>query len=842
MSDPSARLDAALGRRYTIERELGRGGMGTVYLARDRKHHRQVAIKVLPADLAAAVGPERFLREIGIVARLSHPNILPLHDSGQAAGLLYYVTPYIEGASLGVRLHRAPPLLLTEALSLAREVGEALAHAHAQGVVHRDVKPDNILLHEGHALLADFGVARAADDERVTDSGLGIGTPAYASPEQAAGSRLVDHRSDIYSLGCVLYEMLAGPAPHGHDLLARRFTEPLPPPSRLRQEVPPWVDAAIARALAARPDDRFGSAREFRDALSPRGHADPVSPAEPRTVRGRTRWMAAGAAALAVVGAALAFLPGRAGRLDSRQVVVAGFENRTGDPGLAPVGDIAVDYIARGLAATRLLHEVYDARAIALEAGQPVRVGVLAGRELARRLGAGTVLGGSYYREGDSLHFEAQLVDASNGRLILSLDPVVGPLSDRIRVVESLRQRVMAGFAVVSQPAFGDWQASSVPPTYQAYQEMLVAGDDLWLFKPDEAIVHLRRAIAEDSGYSGAKASLVYALGELNDCHAVDSLAAILRGRTEPLPPAEQGWVSYSRAACRHDVPGKLAAAKAVLEAAPRSIGFTVLAGINAIELSRPHEALQILHGFDAVRAPLSPQQRDVYWSFVGYAYHDLGQFDRQLEAVDHMGEEPAIERARALAALGDSGAVRHLVMQWLEHPDTSGPALERAECAALELRAHRAAPTAMLILDRVAMLRGSAGAATGGDEPCLWNLFSGHYYDGRLDDAEAAYSRLLAQDTGSVQAHAALGAIAARRGEQAEVERHDAWLAAHAGGLFVLARARLAALQGRREEATLLLRTAMQRDIERHFLHIDPDFESLQTYPPYRELLRSQD
>ena len=270
-----ARLSAALGRRYAIERELGRGGMGTVYLALDRRHGRPVALKVLPPDVAEALGPERFLREIGIVARLSHPNILPLYDSGRAGGRLYYVLPYIGGGSLADRLGQGPPIPVTEAVTLAREIADALAHAHAHGVIHRDVKPDNILLHEGHALLADFGVARAAGDGLRTDSGLAVGTAAYASPEQAAGSRGLDERSDVYGLGCVLYEMLAGPAPRGRDLLARRFTEPLPPPTVLRGEVPSWLDGVVGQALAARPDQRYPTAAAFRDALAtPAGAAD----------------------------------------------------------------------------------------------------------------------------------------------------------------------------------------------------------------------------------------------------------------------------------------------------------------------------------------------------------------------------------------------------------------------------------------------------------------------------------------------------------------------------------------------------------------------------------------
>src|SRR5437867_1641332 len=216
MADQLARLQAALADRYTIERELGRGGMATVYLAQDLKHHRKVAIKVLKPELAAALGPERFLQEIEIAAGLTHPHILPLHDSGEATGLLYYVMPYVEGETLRNRLDRAGQLPVAEAVQIVREVADALSHAHSHDVVHRDIKPENILLEAGHAVVSDFGIARAiraAAGASLTATGLAVGTPAYMSPEQAAGDSVLDGRSDVYALGCVLYEMLAGEPP-----------------------------------------------------------------------------------------------------------------------------------------------------------------------------------------------------------------------------------------------------------------------------------------------------------------------------------------------------------------------------------------------------------------------------------------------------------------------------------------------------------------------------------------------------------------------------------------------------------------------------------------------------
>ncbi len=278
MHEFSTQLAAALADRYTIDRAVGAGGMATVYLADDLKHGRKVAVKVLHPELAAVLGPERFLNEIKVTANLQHPHILPLHDSGQVDGLLFYVMPFVDGESLRDLLNRETQLAVDDATRIASEVADALGAAHAVGVVHRDIKPENILLTGGHALVADFGIARAvkaAGGTRLTETGLSLGTPQYMSPEQASGQQDVDGRSDVYALGCVTYEMLVGEPPHTgpnpQAVIAKVLTNPAPSVRETRELVSPQMDSAIRKALARLPADRFSSAKQFADALQTTG-------------------------------------------------------------------------------------------------------------------------------------------------------------------------------------------------------------------------------------------------------------------------------------------------------------------------------------------------------------------------------------------------------------------------------------------------------------------------------------------------------------------------------------------------------------------------------------------
>ena len=319
-SDPISRLDAALSGRYSVERQVGEGGMATVYLADDLKHDRKVALKVLKPELAVVVGAERFLTEIKTTARLQHPHILPLFDSGEADSFLFYVMPYVEGETLRDRLDREKQLPVDEAVRIAAEIADALAYAHGRAIVHRDVKPANVLLQNGRVLVADFGIAlavSAAGASRLTETGLSVGTPQYMSPEQATGDRDLDGRSDLYSLACITYEMLAGDPPHSAStaqaILGKVLTESPRPLTEVRRSVPEHVAAAVHTALEKLPADRFATAQEFADALTGvRPVSLPAGAGGPSARHGsrRSPWLLPAAFAAGVAVAAAGFALG----------------------------------------------------------------------------------------------------------------------------------------------------------------------------------------------------------------------------------------------------------------------------------------------------------------------------------------------------------------------------------------------------------------------------------------------------------------------------------------------------------------------------------------------------
>jgi serine/threonine protein kinase/Flp pilus assembly protein TadD len=413
------RLEKALSDKYQIERELGRGGMATVYLAHDLKHDREVALKVLHPELSSALGPDRFLREIKVAARLNHPHILPLHDSGEANGFLYYVMPYVEGESLRSRLNRDGKLPLDEALYLARGVAGALDYAHRQRVVHRDIKPENIMLHEGEAMVMDFGIAKAvsvASGDTLTQTGMMVGTPAYVSPEQAAGEAEIDGRSDQYSLACMLYEILSGKKAFtgstAQSVLSKRFTDPVPSLRKVEPTVPDEIDEAVTKALSKEPRERYNTSGEFAKALIwPKAS----TPSEQTTVK-----HAAAPKSIAV----LPFADMSAER-----------ENGYFTDGMA-------EEIINALTTIKALRVASRTSSFAFKATTEDI------RQVGKKLDVATVLEGSVRKAGNKLRITAQLVNVADGYQLWS-QRYDREMEDVFAIQDEIAQNIVKALSVI---------------------------------------------------------------------------------------------------------------------------------------------------------------------------------------------------------------------------------------------------------------------------------------------------------------------------------------------------------------------------------------------------------
>ena len=524
MAEPLERLRSALSDRYTIERELGSGGMATVYLARDLKHERQVAVKVLHPQLAAVLGAERFLREIRVTARLNHPHILPLLDSGDAGGFLYYVMPFARGESLRDRLDRERQLPVEEALTIAREVADALSYAHSQEVIHRDIKPENILVENGHAVVVDFGIARAinsAGGDQLTGTGVAIGTTAYMSPEQAAGSNELDARSDLYSLGCVLFEMLAGKPPFTGATVAsvvHQHLSAVPPAvASLRPTVPEWVAAAVTRSLAKTPADRFSSAALFGQALTRQSSSEaPVAASTSLTRSARPIKRLALLAVLGAVAVVAAILVFRAG---PEAPVASGPAHPRTAIAVLPLQNLSAEpqhaYFAGGLH-DELLTQL--SKVAALKVISRTSVMGYAGpnipplKQIASELGVGSVVEASVQVVGNRLRVTVQLIDAATDAHLWA-DHYDRTLDDAFAIQSEVAQQIVTavGAALTGGESRGLATAPTAnPEAYRLYLQGREYRNRPGVDRPNIEIAQqlYERALALDPKFALAHAAL----------------------------------------------------------------------------------------------------------------------------------------------------------------------------------------------------------------------------------------------------------------------------------------------------------------------------------------------
>jgi serine/threonine-protein kinase len=488
--------------------------MATVYLAQDLKHRRKVAIKVVRPELAAVLGPERFLREIEITARLNHPHILPLLDSGEANGFLYYAMPYAEGESLRERLNREKQLPIDDALQTAREAADALSYAHSHGVIHRDIKPENILLGSGHAVVADFGIARAisvAGGAKLTATGVAVGTPEYMSPEQAGARGELDARSDVYALGCVLYEMLAGQPPftglNAQVILARHTLDPVPPLRTVRPALAPTIERAVKRALEKTPADRFATAAAFVAALR---QEVPAAPGGIR-VASLGRWVAAGLAAIVLLaGGWWTVHRATANAATIHTLAVLPLENLMGSEQEYFVEGMH-DALIGELSQIGALRTVISRTSVMRYKGTDKSI-----PQIAQELGVDGVVEGSVFQAGDSVRIHVQLIGALPREHHLWAGTFDGELRNALAVQKSVASAIAAHVRATLTPQEHARLASASAVNPNAYQLYLKGDYELeqHQFEPGlwtSALEDFRQAIAIDSTYAPAYAGLARA-------------------------------------------------------------------------------------------------------------------------------------------------------------------------------------------------------------------------------------------------------------------------------------------------------------------------------------------
>src|SRR5437764_56340 len=880
MLDVLDSLREGLAPRYDVEREIGAGGMARVFLAVEQHPHRRVAIKVLDPEVSTRLLRERFIREVDLSSNLSHPHIVPIFSAGEVDGLFYYVMPYVEGESLRHRLLRERKLPLEAALHVTRDVADALAFAHAQGIIHRDIKPENILLSGDHAIVADFGIARAisaAGAPTLTQTGQSIGSPGYMSPEQALGTGDLDARTDVYSLGCVLFEMLAGEPPVPslaerviHNWGALESSDAL---RRVEGGVVRAVKHAISKALAPLPDERFATAAEFAAALGGSAHRSSV-PARGILASRRGRRIVLGTGTLAAAAAAVILAVRRpAAGLNDRRVVVAVIENHTGDPAFDNLGHMAADWVTQGLAQTGLVEVVpsMSVMTASLASGEhgPGHLDAAGLRALGRETGAGTVVWGAYYRQGDSVRFQVQISAAKDGTVLRALDPVAGPLAQPLDAVEALRQRVMAALATLFDSRLNRWATTaSQPPNFQAYQEFIAGLDRFVQFDMRGAIAHFERAAAVDTTF---RLPLIFAANahmNMGEFAAADSIGHALERYAGRFAPLDRSYLAWVLATCRGDGPEALRAARAMATLAPGSEALYLVAE-DAMALNRPRAAVDALMTLGPDRG--FTRGWWVYWYDLTTALHLLGDHRRELQAalegLRRFPDNPQIlaTQVRALAALGRVEEMRRGVAASLNLPPMEGwAAADVLLLAAIELRAHGHPAAADTLLAQARDWLAARPPAEAASEAHRVRVALVAYTAGRLADAQREFERLAARGGPGRSDRAGgaavmgdawdqmdylgyVGAVAARQGNRDQALRVAQTLERvtrpYLFGRPTVWRARIAALLGERDGPVALLPEAFANGYPHaHALHTDLAFEALRDYAPFQELLRPKE
>jgi TolB-like protein/tetratricopeptide (TPR) repeat protein len=852
-------LQAALNQTYRIDRELGGGGMSRVFLATETALDRRVVLKVLPTDLAGGVSVDRFKREISTAARLQHAHIVPLLSAGDAGGLPWFSMPFVEGDTLRARL-KSGELPLGEVVRTLRDVASALAYAHGRGVVHRDIKPDNILVADGVASVTDFGVAKAIAEAgagqgaTLTSVGVALGTPAYMAPEQVAADERTDHRADIYALGLVGYEMLSGHNPFAgrgvQATFAAQMSETPAPIESLRTSTPPALARLVARCMAKSAADRPQSATEIVQELdaiaTPSGGTAPYTAAStvayPATRSRRAPWLIAAGLVILAAGGAFAAWRARGPVLDPRTIAVLPFEANAADAPVAEAARIAADWLMQGIAQTDSVNVVANTT-VNFEINNAKAKGAEVIDHVAAATRAATIVTGSASRLGDSLRIQVSIVDARTHQLIRAIDPVSGPIADPIIAINAMRDKVLG--SIVSGDVARRVAIAGQPPSYAAYREYV---QGFTVYRRDQAAArpYMRRAIALDPTF--APPYLVLA-ASFSNAAQYDSAAVVVAS----LERLRTRLGTLDRLVL-DDMQGSLAGDyelefRSTAEFVKRSDDGTQLwqHGRAALLTLRVDSAIVVLERTDSGSAQNRWQPN---MTRLADAYHLAGKHQRELTYLDlarlRYPDEPSFvnRRLRAHGALQDYAAAIALadtILRAMPNP-SSVVGLNAISAGAWEFEAHGDSASARKLM-RLALDWTTQHAPPKPDP--LWQRAVGRaYLDlGVLDSAESHLTLALGDTSGAKFGTVGyLASIAVARGDTARaravVDSFGLIRRRFDRGLIPFWRASITASFGDRQRAMTFLRAAMETGQEPVALHYLPALKSLRGYPPFEALI----